>query len=624
MAVIAPRDVTVRSIELIDSPKKIGAPVITGLTVEAADGEQTRQGVRLPHTSLSPEVVAFVKDKALRAADDVDPDQAKKTHALIRALYVTPEDFAVKITPDMPENYRGPVVSFKGNAYADVLTGIFHYNVNDIDSKVTSDGMYHTSTKNAPSWGGYQGFGNYVDGFNSYFGHSWSRDLGRSLQEITALGLLDKSRICADYCLRMTRLWIDRADQPDMKYHGNALPPHVSRIMNLPNTRPNEGCFENDGHGLVSLFIYNLWRRIPDRDEWLKTRWEDVKDLGDWVVWQFDHPEISGAKETLRTDSECAGGTGYSVYADMACMEALRGLADMAESIGKTDEADLWRKTADRLQKGCTSSYVVDEKDYGKAWTLACSGWPNRSTVLGPIMLLTDRRGFDRSDDDPAWVKYNEATYKRLIDTYKPFGYYGVAMGYGQGFVTESALLLDRMKDATTMLEWAAKCTYDPKFESFIVPEGCELEPGGRFWHRTGDLGNGVQEGEIVKALRIVIGVDDCQPSRLRVMPRMPYGWSEMTVDKLPALVQTADGPQLAAFGYTLRRDGRKMTLEMTSDKSLGAVAFRLGPFKKDPGTPSASVNGEKAVGTKEFSGDSWWIRINAASVGTHVVVSAK
>ena len=43
----------------------------------------------------------------------------------------------------------------------------------------------------------------------------------------------------------------------------------------------------------------------------------------------------------------------------------------------------------------------------------------------------------------------NEAAYQRLIDTYKPFGFYGQAMGYGQGLVTQAALLLDRMHDAT-------------------------------------------------------------------------------------------------------------------------------------------------------------------------------
>ena len=42
----------------------------------------------------------------------------------------------------------------------------------------------------------------------------------------------------------------------------------------------------------------------------------------------------------------------------------------------------------------------------------------------------------------------------------------------------------------------------------YIVPEGVQIDPTGRFRYRTGDLGNGVQEAEIIKALRMVIGVD--------------------------------------------------------------------------------------------------------------------
>ncbi len=57
----------------------------------------------------------------------------------------------------------------------------------------------------------------------------------------------------------------------------------------------------------------------------------------------------------------------------------------------------------------------------------------------------------------------NQAAYQRILDTYKPFEFYRQSIGYGQGFVTESALLLDRMHDTTTMLDWAAKEIYDPE-----------------------------------------------------------------------------------------------------------------------------------------------------------------
>ena len=71
---------------------------------------------------------------------------------------------------------------------------------------------------------------------------------------------------------------------------------------------------------------------------------------------------------------------------------------------------------------------------------------PDKSTVLGPLIFLADYQGFAPEDDNAAWRPVNAAAYQRLIDTYQPFGFYGQAMGYGQGFVTQSALLLDRMR----------------------------------------------------------------------------------------------------------------------------------------------------------------------------------
>lgn len=217
--------------------------------------------------------------------------------------------------------------------------------------------------------------------------------------------------------------------------------------------------------------------------------------------------------------------------------------------------------------------------------------------------------GFAPEDSIPEWRAVNEATYQRLIDTYKPFGFYGQAMGYGQGFVTQSALLLDRMRDATQMLDWAAKEIYDPRDGCYIVPEGVQIDPTGRFWYKIGDLGNGVQEGEIVKMLRIVIGVDDTQPDRLQLFPRMPYDWKAITVEEYPLAFSSAGKLQIAFLNYRLQRSGDGMNLRISSDKGIGPVAMRLGPFAEQPQARSVRVNGEVPAGVSvKRSGDSWWI----------------
>ncbi len=463
--------------------------------------------------------------------------------------------------------------------------------------------MYHTSTLGAPSWGGYNGFGTFRKNYSSYYGSSWCRDMGRSLQELTDLGYTNAGARCADYCLQTAKLW---EKDPSLEINGIVTPPHWGRIANKPKV---DACFENDGHGLVTMFLYKLWQRLPNRDEWLRARWPDVQASGDWILWQFDHPQISRATNgILYTTSECSAGKGYSVYADAICMDALNALAQMADSIGETNSAARWRDRAEKMRQAIGIRYVAVSQKYGRQWTLRYAGWPNSSTVLGPLIYLADYQGFAPQDDNPDWRSINEATYQRLVDTYQPFGFYGQAMGYGQGFVSQAALLLDRMQDATRILDWTAREIYDPQSGSFIVPEGVQIDLTGRFWYHIGDLGNGVQEAENVKTLRLIIGVDDTRPERLQFYPRMPYDWNEIDAAQYPVLFGRAGNTQLARLRYQLVRVRDGMKLKIACDQDLGAVAMRLGPFAKPPCPSSVTINGKPPPDvTIEHSGDSWW-----------------
>lgn len=612
VAVIVPKDERINNMVVQKSPVKVGLPIITGITVESAAGENFTNGTALSGRPLYPDFAKFVTQKPLcpSGAD------AKKIQAALENLkssfYVSDASFKhLDVPVQIPPDYSGPEVSFAGSIWAKILVNVFYANVQDIRDKITADGMYHTSTKGAPNWSLYSGFGTYQTNFGCYYKDSWSRDMGRSLQELTALDYTNEALRCADYCLRTARLWEDPSAP---KFGGQSYPPHWGRIAN----KPQSWCvFENDGHGLTSMFLYRLWERLPNRDEWLRARWPDIKAAGDWVLWQFDHPEISHATNgILFTTSEAAAMVGNSVYPDYTCINALRALAEMADSIGETNSAAQWRDRADKMQIAIVRQYTIDDPKYGRVWTLKSAGWPNKSTVLGPLVLLADYEGFAPQDDDPVLHPINEAAYQRLVDTYQPLGFYGLAMGYGQGLVTQSALLLDRMHDATTMLDWAAKEIYDPRFGSFITPEACDLDPSGRYLYRIGDLGNGVQEAEIVKMLRLVIGVDDTQPDRLQFYPRMPYDWNEITVSNYPVLFEQGGKAETTFLHYQLKRVDAGMELKISADQALGPVAMRLGPFDKQPDISKNRVNGQCPSDARvEHSGDSWWVRFTA-SVG--------
>ncbi len=610
LAVIVPRPVAIRSISVENSPAKKGTLIIEGITVEPEDAETIAGATPLTPGVSSPGFERFARTKPLRPLGKDERQMERRLNALRQALYTSDGDFKGQVAESAPPGYAGPQMSFEGNVFAEILANVFRYNVQDIAAKIDKSGMYHTSTKGAISWGGYNGFGTYRKDVGTYYGVSYTRDMGRSLQELVSLGYTNLAERCADYCLRMARLY---ATEPALKYKGAALPPHWGMLVN----EPRNPSFENDGQGLTILFLYDLWQRLPDRRAWLHAHWTGVKAAGDWILWEFAHPEISGARDgLLHTTGESANGNGYSVYPDAACMYALEALAQMADSIGETGSAEQWRERADLMRKAITGHYIVTDPKYGRVWTLKDSNWIDQGSVLGPLIFQADYAGFAPEDSIPEWRTVNEDTYRRLIGTYKPFGFYGQAMGYGQGFVTQSALLMDRMHDATRMLDWAAKEIYDPRDGCFIVPEGVQIDPTGRYWYKIGDLGNGVQEGEIVKMLRIVIGVDDTQPSRVQFFPRMPYDWKEIAVKKYPLAFESSGKLQTAFLNYRLERSGGKMGLEIFSNKDIGPVAMRLGPFAQQPNARSIRVNGRSPAGTSvEQSGDSWWIRFKM-SVG--------
>ena len=621
---IAAKDAPLERIVIADSPEKKGSVAIAGITVEAAPDAAIAGANAIPANPIPAEFAKFIAERPLRQEGAGEVEAKQRLAALSAELYNTAAEYKQLVAARIPKGYVGPEVTFKGTVDANILQNAFYANVQDMLDKVDADGTYHTSTRCALAWAGDPRsaggeFGTYRKDVGVYYNQAWSRDLGRSLQELTELGYVGKAEHTADFAFRSARTW---SENSSLTYKGSPLPPHWSRVIDHPDfAQP----FENDGHGLISLFIYKLWMRMPNRDAWLRAHWSDVKAAGDWIPWQLDHPQITGAADgVLYTTGESAGGKGYSVYPDDVCMTALEALAQMADSIGEMQSAELWKSTAEKMRKAIPARYLVDDAKYGRVWTLESAGWPNKSTVLGPLIFLADYNGFAPQDDDPAWRKANEAAYQRLIDTYKPLGFYGWAMGYGQGFVTQAALLLDRMKNVTPMLDWAAKEIDDPRIDSFVSPEGEQLDPTGKYWYSTGDLGNGVQEAEIVKMLRIVVGVDDDEPQRVRIMPRMPYGWSEIAVKKYPVLIEREGKTETAHLQYDLRRGAGSMSLEISADRPLGEVAMRLGPFEKEPRASDVVANGKHpADATIARSGDSWWVSFKAP-VGAAAAASGR
>lgn len=642
------KDSAVEKITISSNPKSGNASYIYGVSAELAKGA-TADGFTIESSGITPDDLnKFLAARSLRPSGSDEASAKQKIDNLRNIMYCTDASFPKVFPLTIPAGYKGPRIYFKGDSTADLVSNIFNYNVDDMTKKVTADGMYHTSTKGA-AWYGYEGFGCFT--LNEaqttrmyagvYFYEAWTRDLGRTLNELIDLGYLDKAKLCADWCLKMARVW-EEGNTPNLLLNGQRLPRHICRILQMPGTGVGEGCFENDGHGLTTSFIYNLWRKLPDRDEWLRPRWRDIKGLGDWVVWQLEHKDLSKATDVLWSDSEASGWnvtTGYSVYCDLAQVEALRGLTLMAESIGQKSTAEKWRKTADDLIAGINKEYIDNDPKYGETWTRKFAGF-GLSSTLGPIILPTDRLGFNFSSNYPEWNSYNIAAYQRVKDSF-----YLNAFGYGQGFIIQSALLLDKMQDADELIRLASRAVYNPTHRPYIVPENVTPNSDKTVFSRAGDLGNGVQQAEMVKAFRLMAGIDDKIPTSLRIMPRIPKSWRGTKVDAMPAFIESNRILTNAkvSYDYTLTSTGASMKL--TSDTPLPETKIRFGPFNPlyqlpDDDTsespiqyeavnpqyhkPDIKIDGIKSSGWITESGDSTWIWITLPAGAKSYTVEMK
>ena len=176
-------------------------------------------------------------------------------------------------------------------------------------------------------------------------------------------------------------------------------------------------------------------------------------------------------------------------------------------------------------------------------------------------------------------------------------------MGYGQGFITQAALLLDDMAGAGQALDYLAGFIYDADAAPYLVPEGVALHPQRQAWYRSGDLGNAVHEAEVIKTLALVAGVDNLDGRRLQIAPRLPPGWTAIAVEQYPVLV----GGQRYLTGYRLQRQAQGLSMTIDAGAAVPGMDVRLGPLPAGASLQT-TINGVAYAAEVEDSGDSRWM----------------
>lgn len=518
--------------------------------------------------------------------------------ALKRRLYTYLDEIPASVDLlDVP-GFDAPDVRFYNKHGLDLFTNVYRKNIMDMAyKKVTDDGMPHTSSAGTADFGCYIGFGTYAI-HDSYGGHVWTRDIGRLLIELSSWGYFDRVSIAIDKLHELLYY-------PSVRFHI----PHWKRVANLiahdENDLFNEGN-ENDGHASIMMAIYTYWRKSGVGHEWLVKNRDHLKAAADYYLWQEANPKQSNFDRILYSHSETSSQTfgGYDLYANVISLTALRMYAQLFDELGEGDYADELRRLANRLEAGVTEIFTLDHSKFGKVWTDTTDDcWTYEYKRFCALLMASDVYTLDPAKELPALfdvMSRTMAAQKELY--YKPYS--GRQMGYGQGYLTGAMLMLDAHGDYSDCVRASGNLCYHKTDVPYIVPEGVICHGDGAYWYRNSDLGNAVQQAEIIKEARLMVGVDDLDGG-FDLVPRLPDYMTAITAENVPVTVDGKVRP--ISFRYARDNQGSVLVTDGQTTYSLtisGAKpgTVRVGPFASPDVTTGAVMCGVRRIGQDYYA----------------------
>ena len=116
--------------------------------------------------------------------------------------------------------------------------------------------------------------------------------------------------------------WMMYFPENNITFMGEAVPGHYTVVVNKPmlysqtlvpdanwptrytqekfgDDYQNLGNQETDGHGLMMLANYNVWKNQGADAEWVNEHWSYINEAAKWILWCFDHPDLSFASDGL-------------------------------------------------------------------------------------------------------------------------------------------------------------------------------------------------------------------------------------------------------------------------------------------------------------------------------------
>jgi hypothetical protein len=609
----------VRSIDILGAPGMHGHPLIAAVTLETASSP----ACLAPLPTLSAEEARI---QPVHLDSILSQSYLPNLEKVKRMLYTFLEDLPALETPAIPRGYFGPTYDFRGTQEAVYDATYLYTNGPECAAYIADQGTGCSSSTARRSTFQYTlGIGIWCDtnplfnGIEAWLrayqehapgslpglGNAWTRGVGELLREAVAFGY-DK----------FVDSYIDWLD--DCLFR-EANPPHWNRIAGYPafayqsrkvgNTL-EQGNRENDGHGICMWGRALVWHAFGRPREWNERHFAATQAAVEWIQWQLDSDMLfpGTRKDVLYTESECAHGD-YDIYSSYNCLHGIKLSIRMAEQLGRSDLVGRWQALYRRLRQGILA-YLVDETPEGPIWhTYADTDWQDHAHKLAPIHLAADGDTYTPlqagAEDaiEQRFLEISRSTYRTLM---KGKNYNCLRMyGYGQGMMTQAALLLDEMTDAAHFLDELLTHCYLPRLEGWASPEGIIVHPSGKFYVPVnGYMGQDSHAADSTKALRLMLGIDDNDPQHLRLVPRFPAAWKQLSIAQFPVLT----GAQRQHLSYTYQRSDQGQTFQVEFEHPLPNFDVRLGPLPSAAVVSHVSYNQAEVQYELQQSGDSSWI----------------
>lgn len=502
-----------------------------------------------------------------------------------------------------------PRLRLDGDDLSKRLNAVFAENVKDILDKVDEGGngfdrgFIHSSTVR------HEG--------TCYYDQLWTRDGGRGMIELSRLGFIDD-------VLPVVRYLLGHITFGD----------HWGRVVNITRY----GLNELDGEAYILLGLYNAYKASGfNRNIGLEIL-ESISPVIDWVEKECAKSPYDGL---LPSVSELSGNPNtpypvYSVFGNYAIAFAMHGLYEMASKQGNTSVSvktlHLYRKILNAVSKLLISDGRRSKAPEG-VWFNGIDGRDGRpyeqaewDKAFFPIYHWTRQLPFVTAADIGIYgmdtLEYREThekSYEYILDRMAESPYftkYGFVSntcwtgmcgrhddtmgGYGQGFFTQAALMMDDVNTYSKCLEGVARLAYDG---NVVKPLAHEMNPwvlhecfnyenyekgldhtfgalslGRReVMNNPGEEGNMVQVAENVKSLSMMIGIR-AEGNVLVIAPRLSWLAEGIEVMDYPVNLP-GGGMGRVSFSYANKRWLRQAEIEIDAPEEFASVAVRFGPF---------------------------------------------